>query len=624
MTFHFVSSGLHKPPVAPKPKLEHHQRSGLSSPILKREGLSCPSPGTQKRVKPALAPKPCLSKLTTSAESNPPRSKSPHQTAASETPRVVSLLNSHNGVQQENKKPDWDYVIPICLCSQENCMCIRNTSTSRDKTDLKTLHKAKKEENRNIVPSSGHTRDNKCPVINTSSSNTHLTNQKRLQETLTADRNLNTEVTVRPCLPHRTWSDEVNANVTPVPEKDVLGSEQTQNKPAPAAPKKPAPVPRKPRTAGQEKVEDREEAFNQERREINVKEAIVSSEGKGSSSPSVIVPDSENKKPIFLSSPGSAPPAPPPRKKPFLSEPEKVPTSVPQEDVKEENLGGHCSPAIEMSVDDEDEEMQKEGPDDQDNLTHRPPCSTQLNLNQSPASAEAAEVNGTLKIPPKKPQRHSRLMAMTQKEELSEKGEMGTQDDCVLKDRGMRELPLPPNSDRTLITSGLNKPSRSSLNKHKAKSFSAADIIRSDGPRRNSFRKLLDLKLSVKMLPKLIVKGGQSGSVHKNQEECPNFPVHFSAERKSSCPLIEVEQSVDGDEFDTGLQHYENISYYEEIPDYENVQVLKGGPAPQDSSSQLPPWQDSVYNDDGIYEEQEPYMSLIRSPDLTPTPDNDR
>ncbi|XP_028286422.1 FYVE, RhoGEF and PH domain-containing protein 6-like isoform X2 [Parambassis ranga] len=605
-----MNSGMHKPPLAPKPKLEHRQRSGLSSPIPKREGLSCPSPGTQKRVKPALAPKPCLSKLT-SAESNPPRSKSPHQTSASETPRAVSLLNSHNGVQQENKKPDWDYVIPICLCSQENCMCIRNTSTSRDQTDLKTLHKAKKEENRNTVPSSGHTLDNsKCPVINTSSSNTHLTNQKPLQETLTADRNLNTEVTVRPCLPHRTWSDEVNANVIPVPEEDVLGSEQTQNKPVPAAPKKPAPVPRKPRTAGQEKVEDREEAFNQKGGEINVKEAILSSEGKGSSSPSVSVPDSENKKPIFLSSPGSAPPAPPPRKKPFLSELEKVPTSVPQEDVEEENLGGHRSPAIEMSVDDEDEEMQKEGPDN-------------LNLNQSPVSVEVAEVNGTLKVPPKKPQRHSRLMAMTQKEELSEEGEVGKPDDCVLNDRVMRELPLPPNSNRTLITSGLGKPSRSSLNKQKAKSFSTADIIRSDGPRRNSFRKLLDLKLSVKMLPKLIVKGGQSGSVHKNQEESPNFPEHFRAERKSSCPLIGVEQSVDGDEFDTGLQHYENISYYEEIPDYENVQVLKGGPASQDSFPQLPPWQDSLYNDDGIYEEQEPYMSLIRSPDLTPTPDND-
>ncbi|XP_042351672.1 FYVE, RhoGEF and PH domain-containing protein 6-like [Plectropomus leopardus] len=606
-----MNSGMQKPPVAPKPKLAQPQRPGMSPSTPRRDScLSLPSPGTQRRVKPALAPKPCLSKLTTSVESKPPASKS------QETPRIEGLLNSQNAKQQENKKPDWDYIIPICLCSQENCMCIRNTNRKLV---------------RGTLDNSG---EKKCKVM---ISSTQLTNQKPLQETL--DRNLNTDINtasaVRPSLPYRTWSDEANGNVLPqsvpeaAPEEDALGSKKIScvPKPVPAAWRKPipVPVPRKPRIVRQEKVE--EESAEIASQDVNVTEVKV--EGKGSSSVSVSVP-AGNKQSSFLSvRKACAQPAPPPRKKPLLCAPEKAPTSAPltlPKDVEEEDLGWDSSiQEMEVSVDKEDEEVEKEGTDNREGVysdfTHSPPSCSLLDQPEPPAVTVAAE-DRVVKVTPKKPQRHSSPMAFMQRKESSEeKEELGDDEkrqdppirDCVLKERVMKELPLPPDEETRskLSTPGITKPSRSS--KQRAKSFSGADLQRSDGQKRNSFRKLLDLKLSVKMLPKLIVKGGQNSDCTANENEqsvdgCQDFPEHLRAPRKFSCPLIGVEQNVDGEEF--SAVYYENMPHYEEIPDYMNVHVA----SPRTSISQPTPWQSSLYNDEGIYEEQEPYMSFEKNP----------
>lgn len=660
-----MNAGMHKPPVAPKPKLAYNQRPGLSPSAPRSDGLSQPSPGTQRKVKPVLAPKPCLSKLTTAVESKPLISKSLLQTSTPETPRSVGLLNSQNGIQQENKKPDWDYIIPICLCSQEHCMCIKNTSINTEK-DLKALQKGKTEDNRkNVLTSQGAVNNSRektdnamCKVTNTSSTNPHLMNHKPVQETLTPVKSLNADiesltpdVTVRPSLPHRTSSDQANANEIchgvpgRAPEENAVGSEQTsavQPKPVSAGHKKPVPpVPRKPRRAAlthQEKVEDeKEETVSQDGSEINVKEVTVSSEGKGSSSLSVSVPDSKNKQTIFLSARGAcAPPAPPPKKKPFLSEPEKAPTSAPPKDVMEEDLGWDSNVyEMEVSVDGEDEEMEKEGTDDQEaadaNLALHPPPRGSLSQPELP-QAPAEEIR-VVKVAPKKPQRHSCQVILTQRKESMEekeveklggceKRQVQTSQGCDLKEKSKRELPLPPNekSNKNLLTSGIVKASRSNLSKQKAKSFSGADLIRSDRQRRNSFRRLLDLKLTVKMLPKLIAKGGQTTDPTANDKEQSvdkDFPEHLISERKFSCPLIGgVEQNVDGEEFSLGHEQeplYENIPHYEEIPDYMNVQVGKEESSPRTSLSQPTQWQSSMYNDEGIYEEQEPYMSLVRN-----------
>uniref|UniRef100_A0A671XZK4 FYVE, RhoGEF and PH domain containing 6 n=1 Tax=Sparus aurata TaxID=8175 RepID=A0A671XZK4_SPAAU len=589
---------MHKPPLAPKPKLTELQRPGLSPSTPRRGGvLSLPSPGTPRRDKPVLAPKPCLSKLSTAVESKPLASKSLHQTSVTESPRTKGLLNSHNGIQQENKKPDWDYIIPICLCSHENCVCIRNTSLNLDKTEKDLLHRGRNEENKKLLPPPRDTLDN--------SGDKMITNNKPLRETFALDKNLNTDVnmaTVRPSLPHRTWSDEANGNVIPHsapgrgPEEDALGSEHKSCAPQPkaASPRKPVPVPvpRKPRMAvltRQEKVEEEEgeEVTSQEGRDVNAKE--------------VKVPSGAEKQPIILSArKACAMPAPPPRKKPFLSAPEKAPTSAPRtlaEDVEEEDLGwDSISNEMEVSVDKEDEEVEKEGTHDQDqedvytDFSHSPPS-----ISQPPAVTVAAE-GVVVKVAPKKPQRHSSPMAW-----------MLT-----------RELPAPPAEkvSRNVLTVGALKPSRSS--KQRAKSFTAADLIRSEGQKRNSFRKLLDLKLSVKMLPKLMVKGGSQipdraanghdQSTDRDQDVCQKSE-HLRAERKLSCPQIGVEQSVDGEE----ISYYENIPHYEEIPDYMNVQAGTDLTSPPAAFLPQTAWQSSLYNDEGIYEEQEPYMSFEKN-----------
>lgn len=674
---------MHKPPVAPKPKLAQSQRPGLSTATPRRDGLTLPSPGTQRRVKPVLAPKPCLSKLPSAVESKSLASKSLHQTSVTEHPRTIGLLKSQNGIQQENKKPDWDYIIPICLCSQKNCNCITNTSAHTDKMekDLKTLHKGKTEENRKLVPTS-HVDNNDRRTDNAKSqvltnnppqnvclqpalTNTHLNNPKHLKEKLTLDKNLNTDidasiplVNVRPRLPHRTLSNEANGNVIPQsapgrgPEEDPLGSQQIycvpQPKPVPGAPRKPisVPVPRKPRAAvlaHQEKVEDeKEESESHKGREMNVREMKVPLAGKNSSSMSVSVPVNESKKPVYLSArKACAPPAPPPEKKPFLSAPEKAPTFAHQTcDVVEEDLGWDSNIyEMEVSVDKEDKELEKEGRNDQEavyyNLTHCPISSnllTQPKLSQPPAITVGAEEYRTVKVVRQKPQRHSSPMARMQRKESTEEKEgkfdnekrhIRPSQDCVFNEAVMRDLPLPPDEKRSrnLLTARVTKPSQSNPGKQKAKSFSGADIVHSEGQRRNSFRKLLGLKLSVRHL---LIKGDQSPesplndderSVDKDPDKRQNFAEELRGVRKLSCPLMGVEQSVDEDDFSSTEEavHYENICHYDDIPDYMNVQVGKAGSSPRASFSQPTAWHSEMYNDEGIYEEQEPYIPFEKN-----------
>ncbi|TNN82104.1 FYVE, RhoGEF and PH domain-containing protein 6 [Liparis tanakae] len=124
------------------------------------------------------------------------------------------------------------------------------------------------------------------------------------------------------------------------------------------------------------------------------------------------------------------------------------------------------------------------------------------------------------------------------------------------------------------------------------------------------------------MLPKLLAKGGQSSgctasdveqSVDGVPEGWQNLLGNPGAQRKFS--LNGVEQSVDGEELSSGVEpdvYYENMPHYDEISDYMNVPPVGGVDAsPRASISQLADWQ---YNDEGIYEEQEPYMSLEKTP----------
>lgn len=190
-------------------------------------------------------------------------------------------------------------------------------------------------------------------------------------------------------------------------------------------------------------------------------------------------------------------------------------------------------------------------------------------------------------------------------------------------------------TDETLSPS---KPFCSGLGKLKAKSFSSADLTPSEGQKRNSFRRLLDLKLSVKMLPKLLAKGGQSldgTAAEAEQYEDDIFQesgvcfqelvgIRMGDAHNFSCPQLGVirvgaEQSVDGDEIHyPGAEQaveYENVPYYEAIPEYFNQPVglgLRGSELGVGTPPEQSECHNHLYDDTNIYEEQEPYHPLKR------------
>lgn len=634
-----MNSGIQKPPVAPKPKNIHSPKPGMSPATPRREGLSVLSPATTRKPKPALAPKPCVSKLTTTVPSQnitkPPATESP-----------LTVFNSQNGLQQENKKPNWDYIVPICLCSQDNCYCIKKAKFDKRHEELKTQNKGKPEtESRKTVSESiGDNGEANTPIyqnttqnnsVVTASNDVSLSNLKSLQELLTLDQHLNTvkdpsspALTNSPSLPPEQCSDEANTCVIAQTapklglEEDVLGSDQvscmSNTNPVPSTPRKPnpVPVPRKPRMAtldGQEKVEEKI---------VNQEGSAVSSKVKSSPSSSVSVPASAvvHRKNSFahVPRPNYAPPAPPP-KKPLVSELVKTFRS---QDVEEEDLGWDVY-EMEVSVDKEDEELGKDRESRENPLyssvtIHRPSSSSPI---QPPAVTATEE--DVVKVTPQKPQR--RRMQKKSPEE---------QDSGVLEHNKKREMrllqeskelatrELPPGDRIYRKAAGSTRPSRSSL--RKSKSFSGVDIIQSEVLRKNSIKKLLEWKLTVKKLPKWRAKGGHTqDSTDSDKEPCEedgaeNLHNEYRGERKLSCPIPDIEQNVDGDVFSPEEEqraHYETIPVYENIPvykeltDYVNVNVGDEATSSWDDKA----WPSPMNDSEAIYEEQEPYMTLDKN-----------
>uniref|UniRef100_A0A669EDB5 FYVE, RhoGEF and PH domain containing 6 n=1 Tax=Oreochromis niloticus TaxID=8128 RepID=A0A669EDB5_ORENI len=633
---------MHKPPVAPKPKLPYCGSPRQSPLIPRKGGLSQPSPGTQRKVKPALAPKPCPSKFNVHVEERQPVWTSPRQTSVSDTPQTVGRLGSQNGLQHESKKPDWDYVVPICLCSSDNCTCVKNRPTSREKLeiDLKAPQKGKSEENRKTVVNShgtcNHSRektDNEhCRETNASPTHTHyqsVQDAHAIYQNVTVDTNISRpKVAFRPTSPHRTRGNEANDEILDsvpgrVPEEDALSVPRPKVNPAPLRKPSPIPVLRKP------KQNEREESVSQDFREINTKNVAASPDRKGTSSLSVSAPESEKKLPVFPSVKTWPPPAPPPKKKPFLSELEKVLSSAPQaiaKDVKGEHLdwarGTH---EMDFSAEKDNKKIQRERKADEEEargILHSQPA-----LSQPVATAEKI---GMGKVPPKKPQRKKMLN--------QNKGSSEERAAREFEGHGKKkELPLPSTdkSSGNHPAAEVKRQSRSSLSK--AKSFSGADIIHSKKVQKsNSFRKL-PLKLSTTRLPRQTEKEDQFTdftlddnelSVDNDEDLGQNYP-----ERKFSAPFTEFEQNVDGED-EGEVVPFEDSPVYEEILDYGNVG--NSGPYPQDPYSQPKPWQSSVYaepqglylhpdpsessvyDNEDIYEVQDPYMSLEKDHQQTP------
>uniref|UniRef100_A0A3B4EZ92 FYVE, RhoGEF and PH domain-containing protein 6-like n=1 Tax=Pundamilia nyererei TaxID=303518 RepID=A0A3B4EZ92_9CICH len=578
-----LSTGMHKPPVAPKPKLPYYESPRQSPLIPRKGGLSQPSPGTQMKVKPALAPKPCPSKFNTPVEERQP---------------TVGCLASQNGLPHESKRPDWDYVVPICLCSSDNCTCVNSQGTrnhSREKINNEYFR-----------------------TTNASPTHTHyqsVQDEHAIYQNVTVNTNISRpKVAFRPTSPHRTRGDEANDGILDgvpgqVPEEDALSVPRPKLIPAPPRKPSPIPVPQKPRQAVQDHKEKgekgKEESVSQDGREINTKNVAVSPDRKGTSSLSVSAPESEKKLPAFPSVKTCPPPAAPPKKKPFLSELEKVLSSAPQaipKDVKGEHLDwGRGTYEMDFSAKKNNKKIQRKAKGDEEEacgILHSQPA-----LSQPVATAEKT---GMGKVPPKKPQRKKLL---NQNKVSSE--ERAARE---FEGHGKKKEPPLPSTDKSSgnhPAAEVNRHSRSSVSK--AKSFSGADIIRSKKVQKTiSFRKQ-PLKLSKSRLPRQTEKEDQ-------------FPDYTPDDN-------ELSQNVDG-ENEGEVVPFEDSPVYEEISDFASVE--NSGPYPQDPYSQPKPWQSSVYTDpqglylhpdssessvydnEGIYEEQDPYMSPEKDHQQTP------
>uniref|UniRef100_A0A674AUK1 FYVE, RhoGEF and PH domain containing 6 n=1 Tax=Salmo trutta TaxID=8032 RepID=A0A674AUK1_SALTR len=134
--------------------------------------------------------------------------------------------------------------------------------------------------------------------------------------------------------------------------------------------------------------------------------------------------------------------------------------------------------------------------------------------------------------------------------------------------------------------------------KQRAQSFSSADLLaRADGTKRSlSFRKLLELRLSVRMLPRLLARSGES-------LDCTSVEPDG---RTGMVDQSDGSAGVSGGDGE-GSVEYENVPLYEEIPEYMNLPFLSarlGWPL----THSLDP-STHRHSDSDVYEVQDPYES---------------
>lgn len=377
-----------------------------------------------------------------------------------------------------------------------------------------------------------------------------------------------------------------NINVTsvalPEPSPEQPQVETSQSSPTqsqcvlqvPAAPSKPLPVPqprklKKPALVRQDGVEGSVQD--------QVEEQKRGQEVEGQQSPAVSVGRESTELKPDASGPGEAGvPVPPPRQTSLSPRLHRTlhpslnkNTSHSLDVLSQPDLEGTAFEKREVEEDEED----TYGDFERYPITHSLPKQIQLGCHPPLADSRRASSEDSPRTPPRKPQRHSLPAPPPPPIGPPAPPHASTP---------MRELPAPPQEKtawrftRPCVTFfSRQMPTRSSVppkgrapslgGKQRAQSFSAADLAtRAHSQRRSlSFRKLLELRLSMKMLPKLLAKGGQS-------LDCTSLETNGggrSLQRPTSC----IEDTGICEEGVEGLVEYENVPLYEEIPEYMNL-----------------------------------------------------
>ncbi|XP_062863074.1 FYVE, RhoGEF and PH domain-containing protein 6 [Trichomycterus rosablanca] len=634
-----MSTGMKKPPLAPKPRLLGSQKPAPPPIAPKPEILQpSPSPSPLKRSKPALAPKPCLAKVI-------PQTLQTHPTVS--ISKTEGVPASKNGGLSQYIIPPKDHKVGNGKTrgSEETSETTRDGDGPADELSCNSIQDNVSPNREGVQLDAPTDSPNTTPDVHEETTavgeRDHTDTQKswNVQSEKTAEH-----------------SDEIRADVS-----------------VPSAPSKPLPVPqpRRPRRnvlLRQKGVESPPETPTGTHRHT-VTSTSSTSDSLPDSLPektecdtnlthsrdhthslanhisSIDTDPTQCTDPIhnarisrdvtppeiddFSEPPSNSeprvsmgsveeeveeeelkPPAPPPRQK---SLPQKgsfaYKTSSSLDNLLSEYAEPHChdDKLSNEEEDDEDDGGDDEDDDDDDAYGDFTRCPftrslpKQIKLNRTPRLVAATKMSSaddcSPRVAPKKPQRHS-LPASTP---IRKQNTPQAQAPPPV----FGALPAPPNekpSPWRITLSGIplfgkqhltrsvnhSKP-RPALVKQRARSFSSADLLRSDSEtgvhKRRSLKKLLEVRTCVKLLPKILRGGSSLDCTTTADTGCDKHPDTLPVHDEVTPAAEEGEN-----ERDCGVE-YENVRLYEEIPEYMNL-----------------PWVYSNKNADSqVYEVQDPY-----------------
>ncbi|XP_051808066.1 FYVE, RhoGEF and PH domain-containing protein 6-like isoform X2 [Acanthochromis polyacanthus] len=642
-----MSTGVKKPPLAPKPKLPATTKPS-PPPIAPKPGLLSqppqPSPATlQRSKKPAVAPKPCLPR----SPPFPPKPPEPVILSQEALDDSLALLNSKNGILSATRRRESDYIIPTCPCGLQDQPLENGNSTETGgelhneplQNGISTGTRLEHPEEGAAVDKSDGGQISRKPRDKPQrqrhqdrgsvNKEAQRTEEQNISETIqhqesaepdVSEADLPTEAQTTDPARSESACDVAGSIIvsSASPESAAERFQEGSSDPisrlhpdlqVPAAPSKPLPVPhprklKKPALVRQDHVEGaaQDQVVEEQKRGLEVQEGEV----KLSSDSEELRQDTASPQESCLGDEDTDAPVPPPRQTSLSPRLHRTVHMFP-------SLNKNASHSLDLlsQPDHQKEgEGQRAAEDEEDGygdferypITHSLP--KQIKLGCHPPLAQSrkafsAEDQPSPRAPPRKPQRHS-LPAPPPPSICPPAPPHAS--------TPMRELPAPPQEKpawrftRPCVTFfSRQMPTRSSVppksrapglgGKQRAQSFSAADLATRAGSQKRSlsFRKLLELRLSVKMLPKLLAKGGQS-------LDCTSVESgggQRSLERPSSC-IGEADICGEGVE---GSVEYENVPLYEEIPEYMNLpfhSARMGWPHDQDDAD--------------IYEVQDPYQ----------------
>lgn len=558
----------------------------------------------------------------------------------------LSVLNSKNGILSETNKWEPDYIIPTCSVGvEDSSQChqhLENGNTAdigsnlqngisagfsgmspeekaehrneksegsgvskkpRDKPQ-RQRHLAKKEARRNPAETVKH---QESAVAKPDVSETDI--QTEAQSSDLSDSNSACDIAgsiiISPGITHHASEPlQVEQSNGSISKASTIRLHQDQ---VPAAPSKPLPVPqprrfKKPALVRQDGMEGgaHDQVAERQVQEADWKLASLSLTSEGEGLKQDKCNDLISQKDSGVDDNDANAPVPPPRQtslSPHFQRSDHSPSSLNKNTSHSLALLSQPEPPT-HDIDGKEHRLEDEedgyGDFERYPVTHSLPKQIKLTCNPpltNTRKAFSAEDQQSPRAPPRKPQRHS----LPAPPPLSICPPAPPHANTP-----MRELPAPPQEKAAWRFTFFSRqmPTRSSVPpksrtpalgcKQRAQSFSAADLAtRANPQKRNlSFRKLLELRVSVKVLPKLLVKGQSLESAGTETDRGEK-----SRERPKSCV-------GEGDIFGEEDVEYENVPLYEEIPEYMNLPF---------QGTRLGWAHDQDAADSDIYEAHDPY-----------------